>query len=628
MLTTLRLLLAGAALGMPAAAREIHVALSGNDTHEGSAARPLRTISAAARMAMPGDTVTVHEGTYRERVTPPRGGASDNQRIVYQAAPGEMVILKGSEVVRDWKPFAPGVWKATLPNSLFGNYNPYQDRISGDWFTDKGRPHHTGEVYLNGKSLWESHLLERVLNPRPYPGARDPEGSTYTWFAEADGEHTYIYANFHDKDPNKELVEINVRDSCFYPDQPGRNYITVRGFRMSHAATQWAAPTAEQIGLLGTHWSKGWIIEHNVLSDSKCSCLTLGKERATGHNVWINDPSKDGAIHYNEVVVRALRIGWSKENIGSHIVRHNIIHDCEQAGIAGSLGAVFSQLHDNHIYNVWTKRQFTGAEMGGIKLHAAIDVVIRNNRIHGAGRGVWLDWMAQGTRVTGNLLYDNDTDDVFVEVNHGPFLLDHNVMLSPISLRDWSQGGAYVHNLFGGQILSRPELNRSTPYHRAHSTAVVAIRNIPGGDNRFYNNLFYGGASTDPKASWGLAAYDGREFPSFTGGNVYMNGALPYGRENAPLIVAEAVQRPVIEERTDGVYLLFEVPSVLNKPATRPVTSALLGKARVSELGYENADGSPLTLTHDMLGKTRSPSNPSPGPFESLGPGRQALKLR
>jgi alpha-L-arabinofuranosidase len=38
----------------------------------------------------------------------------------------------------------------------------------------------------------------------------------------------------------------------------------VRGFTMRHAATPWAPPTAEQIGLIGTHWSKGWIIEDNV----------------------------------------------------------------------------------------------------------------------------------------------------------------------------------------------------------------------------------------------------------------------------------------------------------------------------------------------------------------------------
>src|ERR1022692_3610408 len=241
---------------LAASAREFHVSINGNDSNDGSSTKPYRSISAAAAVAQPGDAITVHEGTYRERVTPPRGGESDSRRIVYQAAPGEKAVIKGSEAIRGWKPFLPGVWKATLPNSFFGAYNPYRDLIVGDWFTDKGRPHQIGEVYLNGKSLWEANLLERVLNPQPESGSRDADGSTYTWFCESDDQNTYIYANFHDKNPNDDLVEINVRDSCFYPDQPGRNYITVRGFYLSQAATQGAAPTAEQIGLIGTHWSR------------------------------------------------------------------------------------------------------------------------------------------------------------------------------------------------------------------------------------------------------------------------------------------------------------------------------------------------------------------------------------
>ncbi len=524
-------------------AAEFHVAIDGNDANSGSQESPFRTIQKAANVAQPGDVITVHEGTYRERITPPRGGTSEDQRIVYQAAPGEKVIIKGSEIIRDWKAFMPGVWKVTIPHSFFGRYNPYRDLIAGDWFGDKGRPHHTGEVYLNGKSLWETHLLERVLNPLPQHDISDAEGSTWTWFCEADETNTYIYANFHDKDPNKELVEINVRESCFYPSQPGRDYITIRGFRMCHAATQWAAPTAEQIGLIGTHWSKGWIIENNTISDSKCSGITLGKDRATGHNVWTRDPCKDGAVHYNEVVARALLIGWSRENIGSHIVRNNTIYNCEQTGICGSLGAVFSQITSNHIYDIWAKRQFTGAEMGGIKLHAAIDVVIKNNHIHHAGRGMWMDWMAQGTRITGNLLYENTTDDLFVEVNHGPFLVDNNIFLSAINLRDWSQGGAYAHNLFRGRIDSRPELSRSTPYHAAHSTKVEGVSNIKGGESRFYNNVFIATSedATDAHAwdrrnperfvGFGLWVYNTREFPLQTSGNVYFAGARNYSRE-------------------------------------------------------------------------------------------------
>lgn len=626
-----------ALLASIASAREFHVSVRGNDDNDGSSSKPFRTISAASRVAQAGDAITVHEGTYRERVTPPRGGESDSRRIVYQAAAGEKAVIKGSEVIRGWKPFSTGVWKATLPNSFFGNYNPYIDLIAGDWFTGKGRPHHTGEVYLNGKSLYETHLLERVLNPQPFPESRDREGSTWTWFCESDGNNTYIYANFHDKNPNEELVEINVRDSCFYPDQPGRDYITVRGFRMSQAATQWAAPTAEQIGLIGTHWSEGWIIENNIISDSKCSGITLGKDRKTGHNVWINDPRKDGATHYNEVIVRALEAGWSRKKIGSHIVRNNTIFNCEQTGIAGSLGAVFSQITNNHIYNIWAKRQFTGAEMGGIKLHAAIDVLIKNNRIHNAGRGMWMDWMAQGTRITGNLCYDNTTDDLFVEVDHGPFLVDNNLFLSGISLHDMSEGGAYIHNLMTGRILSQPEPRRSTPYHKAHSTALAGLNSIAGGDDRFYNNIFVGNggppaAGTEADANplrfggYGLWVYNHCEYPLHTGGNVYLKGARAYFKEDGAINLPGADPKPEIVEEGDRVYLRLNLGAEVQKAATKPVNTELLGKAKIPGLAYENADGSPVSIDSDYLGRKRDAAKPSAGPFEN--PGEGALKLK
>jgi hypothetical protein len=620
-------------------AAEFHVAPNGNNSNPGTQAAPLLTIQRAANLAQAGDVIIVHAGTYRERVIPPRGGESDARRIVYQAAPGEQVVIKGSEVVHDWKPFMPGVWKATMPNKLFGASNPYKELITGDWFTDKGRPHHTGEVYFNGKSLWETHLLERVLNPQPVPDAWDREGSTWTWYCESDDTNTYIYANFHERNPNQELVEINVRDSCFYPDQPGRNYITVRGFRMSQAATQWAAPTAEQIGLIGTHWSQGWIIEDNVISDSKCSGITLGKDRMTGHNVWSKDPCKDGAIHYIEVIMRALAAGWSREVIGSHIVRNNTIFNCEQTGICGSLGAVFSQITNNHIYNIWAKRQFTGAEMAGIKIHASIDMLIKNNRIHNAGRGMWMDWMAQGTRITGNLCYDNSTDDLFVEVDHGPFLVDNNLFLSPVSLSDMSEGGAYVHNLITGKITSWPEPNRSTPYHQPHSTALAGLSPIKGGDDRFYNNILVGDGippavtsqlevpNSKRAVGFGLWVYDGRELPLQTGGNVYYHGACAFSKETSPQSKPEFNAEVKVVEEGERVFLHLNLNPELSKAATLLVTTGLLGKAAIPGLPYENADGSALKINTDYLGKQRNETAPSAGPFEAPGAGLLRLKV-
>ena len=407
-------------------AKEHHVSKTGSDSNPGSVTEPFLTISRAAMEALPGDTVTVHAGTYREWVNPHRGGDRDTNRIAYRAAPGEKVEIKGSEEITGWEEQGDGVWKVIIPNSFFVDYNPYQDSIYGDWFYDQGRLHHTGEVFLNGKSLFEKESLELVNKPIPNTNIKDTPGSTFTWYCESAEENTTIWANFHHFDPNKEQTEISVRRTCFYPEKPGINYLTISGFHFSQAATQWGAPTAEQVGMISTHWNKGWIIENNVISDSKCSGITLGKERGSGHNLWsadIGNVNNDGNIHYIEVVFSVLRMDWNKEHIGSHIIRNNTIFNCEQTGICGSMGAAFSTIENNHIYNIWTKRQFRGAEIGGIKLHAPVDALIKSNRIHDTGRGLWLDWMTQGTRVSGNIFYNNDLEDLFIEVKRQLFIL-------------------------------------------------------------------------------------------------------------------------------------------------------------------------------------------------------------
>jgi alpha-N-arabinofuranosidase len=397
---------------------------------------------------------------------------------------------------------------------------------------------------------------------------------------------------------------------------------------MRHAATPWAPPTAEQVGLIGTHWSKGWIIENNVVSHSICSGIALGKYG----DPWDNT-SADTAEGYVKTIERALQNGWNKETIGHHVVRYNTISHCEQAGIVGSLGAAFSTVAGNTIHDIHVRRLFTGAEMAGIKFHAAIDTTIRNNHIYRTCRGLWLDWMAQGTRVSANLFHDNAAEDLFVEVNHGPFVVDNNLFLSAISLLDMSQGGAYAHNLFTGKIISRPELSRATPYHPPHTTALAGLTNILGGDDRFYNNLFVGrgepvGKVLPQAAGFGLWVYDGRKLSLQTAGNVHYHGARPYASEANH--VAEPGFDPEVQivEAGGQVTLHLNLGPEFKQAPTRLVTTALLGKATIPNLPYENADGSPVKIDGDYFGGKRHQTQPSPGPFESPGTGRLTLKVR
>jgi hypothetical protein len=243
--------------------------------------------------------------------------------------------------------------------------------------------------------------------------------------------------------------------------------------------------------------------------------------------------------------------------------------------------------------------------------------------------------MAQGTRVSQNLFHENASEDLFVEVNHGPFLVDNNLFLSPTSLLDMSEGGAYAHNLFAGRIISRPELSRETPYHPAHSTKVAGLVNVKGGDDRFYNNLFVGQAeagaeaskATQASAGYGLSVYDARELPLSTGGNVYYNSARPYVKETNAVVFQVAIDRPALVETDGHVFLRFQFGPQSKQADTVRVTSELLGKAMIPNLPYENPDGSPLVSDSDYFCQGRNLARPRAGPFEAPGEGLHNLKV-
>jgi alpha-N-arabinofuranosidase len=166
-------------------AKEYHVAKIGNDVDTGTLKSPFLTIQAAANIAQPGDIITVHEGIYRERINPPRGGTSDDKRIIYRAAKDEKVVIKGSEIIKGWEKIKEDVWKVTLPNSFFGDFNPYSNVIGGEWYkTPKdGYDRHTGSVYLNEQWLAEAQNLESLFNT---------DGEDLYWYCEVDDEFTTI----------------------------------------------------------------------------------------------------------------------------------------------------------------------------------------------------------------------------------------------------------------------------------------------------------------------------------------------------------------------------------------------------------------------------------------------------
>ena len=648
---------------------------------DGTENRPFARIQEAADIAVAGDEILVAPGTYNEYVDPKNAGTAE-KRIVYRSVEPRKAIITGAEPITGWIPVKRNVWKATVKNEIFGDYNPYTTLIQGDWYGAKD-PLHTGEVYIQGRAMYEVTSLEGVLHPQVYLASWDQDFTRHTWYTEQDGDSTVIYVSLPwGENPNRSLMEINVRRNCFMPSKTGVGYITLEGFKIRQAATQWAPPTAYQDGMVGPHWSKGWIIDNCDISHSRCSGISLGKYlQPENNNKWSRYGWKDGTQTERDAICQTWREGWNKENVGSHIIRHCKIHDCGQTGIVGHLGGVFSIIEENHIYNINNKQDLLGAEIGGIKMHAAIDCIFRKNRIHHCTRGLWLDWQAQGTRVPANLFYDNtppegtvygdDTlcvgEDIFVEVSHGPTLIDNNLLLSQEAFRLPTQGVAIVHNLIAGSISCVGEgtanwaetfaSDRYTPYHVPHDTAIAGFMTILHGDVRFYNNIFvqqpirpdllkYAESKglTDKNYICGTKPFDGYpteeqykarfarvspmsgedkdrfydHLPIWTGGNVYFNGAQPCDSETPALVETEHSVSLMLTEsyvsQDDVTDFLTDLYRYLPEDMDlQKITTEVLGVAFEPEQPFENPDGTPISMDKGYYGITRT--RILPGPF-------------
>lgn len=600
-----------------------YVSKNGNDENTGTIKNPFLTISKATEVVKPGDCVIVREGTYRECVNPLCGGTDNKNRITFKAYDNEKVIIKGSEEINNWQKYK-NIWFAKVPNSIFGDENPFDTELYGDWLDVMDTPFlHTGAVYIDGEALCEKLYKKDVFD------------APASYYAETDKEYTTIYANFDDKYPDEALTEVNVRKSCFMPLISGINYITVSGFEFSQCATNWAPPTAEQTGAVWARWCKGWIIENNIIHHSKCSGISLGIDKSFGHNEASVFKKKPGFHTQLEIVFKALKNGWAKENIGSHIVRNNIICDCGQTGIVGHMGGAFSEIYGNHIYNIGIKREFTGAELAGIKLHAAIDTYIHNNAIHDCVRGIWLDWQAQGTRVCNNIFYNNDIrDDLFIEVSHGPTFVYNNIMNSSKSLTMQSQGVAAIHNWFGGKIthIAVGEGIRYTPYHLPHSTDVMGVSAIYTADDHFYQNVFilngtefYNDCPTSENEYVENArresntlmaptylAHIKQKQPAYINKNVYTKNAQPFNKEQTFKILEAELK---INEEADGIYAKCIMPE--NTLPTEIINSHDLAAPRISNELYEDSNGNPVIIDSDICGEKRN-THPTPGPIENL----------
>jgi len=377
------------------------------------------------------------------------------------------------------------------------------------------------------------------------------------------------------------------------PVKSGLKYITLDGFHFAHAAANWAPPSIElQTGAVGPRMGKRWIIENCTIVNSRCVGIILGL--APGVDLTDIDA------------------------FGDHIIRNNIIRRCGQAGIAGEAGATRSLISGNLIEDTNYRKEFGGWETAAIKFHCSVDTVIENNLIRGVYHqrdgafGIWIDFACQGVRITRNVIYDTQTAILFLEMNHGPTLIDNNILIGQVLSN--SEANVFAHNLFVDcEYVFLPDQRRSS-YYKPHTREAVGRKS--GGtaqDDKWLNNIFVRTGLDMVKHAEGYES----DY------NVFLEGAKKSTFGDQRCVVDPMVTGISVKNQPLGAVITFSVNQAPFGMKAVRVDAARVGVFPTVGQTIEDRHGKPISVDTDINGKKFS--RPIPGPLADLKQGPNTI---
>lgn len=621
-----------ALFSLNSSATEYFVSKKGRDSNSGSSKSPFLTISAAAKVAKPGDIITVRAGVYRETVDPLRGGNSEQDRIVYRAAAGEKVTIKGSEQIKSWVKDG-NIWKAQLSNASFKDYNPYEKTlgwVSENWLKG-GNWTHCGDVYLNGEAFYEKQTKEEV------------EKEANSWYCEVDNvaNVTRIWANFGSANPNKELAEVNYRECIIYPSNQDVNFITISGFSVMHAATAWGPPTSYQSGAIGTNGGHHWIVENCEIVNSKTNGFSMGVPRSRLNGAARGAGQQAAGNQRPAAGQQPARSAFTQDinTMGHHILRNNIFRRCGQSAIVGNGYNSGSIIVGNYIGETSYRNEFYGSEPSAIKFHNACDLVIEGNYVDKTNKvmGLWMDSGNQNIRVSRNIF----EVQIYGEMNLGPILVDNNILTGKYANRASGattiannllilEGFGYTHDPYRRSGWSKPHTKERV------GNELCFIR-----DERWYNNVFVSMGMDSLTVSQPGNADIGRtptnvprppaiqlnvdplvtNYGCNVDFNLYLKGAQKHPTYDSHSIVSDFDPQVSMKEENGDLIVTIVMNDEASKIECPLITTDFLGVYEPTKLKMENNDGSPISVNIDILNKPRNSQNPGVGPFADLKPG-------
>jgi len=332
-----------------------------SDENPGSEELPLKTISAAAAKVKAGDRVLIHRGDYRETVIITASG-TETAPIVFEAAPGETVVIKGSNIIREWEREEGSIWKAHLktpaPRGPSGKEAAF-------WETNDVR-----QVFTRDGILLDAQRLRRVTSREAIEAGTffcDPVASVLlVWLADSGS-------------PIERPPEVSVRGAWLFVF--GR-HIIVRGIAMRHASTTAIA-----------NWPACGLSGENITLEN--CVITWGDFAGVSLSGKLNRLLQTTVACHG-----ACGIGGTGEN--------HVIENCR---------VIF-----NNVNRYDTQWHAGGAKLIPNFRHGTIR---HNEFAHNLGPGLWLDGQCDENVIDGNLAHDNEGPGIMVEISSGNRVLNN-----------------------------------------------------------------------------------------------------------------------------------------------------------------------------------------------------------
>ena len=249
-------------LTYPVPSSAVYVSTGGSDSNPGTKDRPLKTISAATKVAKAHGTVVVRGGVYHESVL-----VYPHDGLTVQAYPKETVWLDGSERVTGWSK-SGSVWVKSNWTNFF-DASPTHT---------KGAPDGTAEnwQWINPSYPLAAHPDQIWVNDVPLTQVTSREEVTAdTFFVDRSAKQLVMGT-----DPTNKRVDVSTLSEAM--SVRATNSV-IRGIGVRRYAT-----SVPMMGTVSTYYD-GVTIENMVIVDNATTGLFIGGANVTVRNVTLRN---------------------------------------------------------------------------------------------------------------------------------------------------------------------------------------------------------------------------------------------------------------------------------------------------------------------------------------------------